>query len=225
MSGEIPKQESVWRSAVFPLAFKVRQKQLSPKSLFKLHSSDTAPFVLEMSLARQKFAPTMEMIHRFGCRLAAFQNRVQSRNGKKTDRIYCGSYELRAGSLPNLQGVSSLAEVKTVQVIHCVENGEFAHANLRIEVDTNGDVEAVEEVKTLIVDQLWRQSSGPEKYICLRDERVQSHPSDWLADAPRGSYTEQRSTGQIALDFLAYAVLHFPRLWVIDLIQRVKAAI
>lgn len=220
MLAAVPDEESVWRSAVFPIAFKTKQKQLSPKSFFKLWPADEGPFVLEMSLARQRCAPTLPMVHGFGCRLAASQNQNQADRGKPTDRVYCGAYELQAGSIRSLQSTHNLAQVKEVQVLHCIENGEFAHINLRIKVDTNGDEDAIEPLKTLIIDRLWHQSAGPAKHICGCDEAVQPHPSDWLQESPRGAYTDQRSSIRVAFDVTAYALFHFPRLWFQEAIKK-----
>jgi hypothetical protein len=214
MTTAVPDGESVWRSAVFPFAFKPKQKQLHTKSFFKLYTDQAAPFTAEMSLALGKYAPTLPMVHRFGCRLAASQNRDLDKRGKRTDRIYCGAYELRAGDIHALRGTANLLEVTRAEVIHAVETGEVAHANLRIEIDTGGDVEAVEQVKTLIIDRLWHRSAGPEKYVCLCDEKVDPHPSEWMQNGPNGSYVDRRSKAEVVIEVLLYFLYHFPRLWI-----------
>ncbi len=227
MFGEVHEQESVWRSVVFPVAFKIskKQQQLSSKNFYKLYSEEGRPYVFEMSLARQRCAPTLEMVHRFGCRLASFQNKAQARRGKIQDRVYCGAYELIAREVLALKDDAGLSQVKTIELFHSVENGEFAHANLRIEVDTNGDEEAVEPIKTEIVDRLWRLSAGPEKYVCLRDERLQPHPSELLSTGHRGRYVERRTKRRIALEFLLYATVHFPRLLALEVTRKLRSFI
>jgi len=212
MSVVLP-DEGVWRSAIFPLAFNRRQKFI-PKSYYRLKGAEGSAFVLVTSLCRQKYAPTLIMVHRFGCRLAKSHNRSEVRRGKEANRIYCGGYALLTKDILGLKGTSNLPQVKDVQVIHCVENGEFAHANLRIVIDTNGDEEAVEGVKTLIVDRLWAHSSGPAKYSCLSDERLEPHPSEWLMQGGKGAFSEERSNKTIAADVAAYLLIYFPKIFV-----------
>jgi hypothetical protein len=219
--GAVPDGESVWRSAVFPVAFK-KKKQLSPKTFLKLWPASEGPFVLEMSLVRGKYAPTLPMVHAFGCRLAASQNQLLIGKEKAADRIYCGAYQLTVGDIHNLRGMANLSEVTKVEVLHVIEDGEFAHSNLRIEVDTKGDEEAVEPIKTEIVDRLWQRLAGPAKHVCKCDEEVDPQPSDWLQDSPRGRYVDTRSKPRVVFEILSYFLFHYPRLWVL---HKVKTAV
>jgi hypothetical protein len=154
------------------------------------------------------------MVHAFGCRLAANQNRNQIRAGKKADRVYCGAYRLLPAEIHELARTENLAEVKKAEVLHAIEDGEFAHANLRFEIDTQGDEEAIEPIKTLIVDRLWKMSSGPEKHVCSCDDAALQHPSEELLIGPQGVYRDPRTQRQINRDVALYFMVHFPRLWV-----------
>jgi hypothetical protein len=206
---QVPDGEQVWRSAVFPIAFK--KKKLSQRALFKLYSAEASPFLVEMSLVREKYAPSLEMMHGFGCRLAAAQNRNRVADGKAADRIYCGAYQLRCEDIRRLSEEPQLPEVRNAQVLHIVENDELAHANMQIEVDTGGDEEAIEPVKTLIVDRLWSKSSGPAKHICASDTQVQDHPSEALEDGPNGPYA-QRSNAWVRVEVLLCILVRHPTL-------------
>jgi hypothetical protein len=211
MGSVVPPGENVWRSAVFPVAFK--KKQLSPKAFFKLYSDETRPFCLEMSLVRERYAPILAMVHGFGCRLAASQNVAQQSKGKLADRVYCGAYQISARSIEELGRTPNLPEVKVSQVIHVVEAGEFAHANLRLEVDTQGDEDAIEPIKTLIIDRLWERSRGPAIHVCDCDAGVNPHPSALLQQSPLGPYVDTRSKLAVAFAVAVYFVFHYPRLW------------
>jgi hypothetical protein len=213
----VPDGESVWRSAVFPVAFK--KNKLSPKTFFKLWPADEGPFVLEMSLVRGKYAPTLSMVHGFGCRLAASQNRNLVDRGKNADKVYCGAYQLKASDICELRGTPKLSEVTKAEVLNIVEDGEFAHSNARIEVDTKGDEDAVEPIKTLIVDRLWHQSAGPSKHVCKCDEEANPHPSAWLQDGPKGPYVDTRSKIRVAIEIMVYFLFHHPRLWINQNVQ------
>ncbi|MCC8954274.1 hypothetical protein H8B02_12650 [Bradyrhizobium sp. Pear77] len=100
------------------------------------------------------------------------------------------------------------------EVVHKIEDGEFAHCNLRIEVDTGGDEEAIEPIKTLIVDRLWQQASGPAVHICTCDRDIKPHPSEWLTKGPQGPFVDTRSRITIVLQFIAYTLIHYPLLWI-----------
>jgi hypothetical protein len=206
----VPDGEYVWRSAVYPAAFK--KQRLSTKAFFKLYA-DTSPFVLEMSLVREKYAPTLGMVHGFGCRLAASQNRNLTKRGKDTDRIYCGAYQLTVENIRQLTGLPNLSEVKKAQVLHVVEDGEFAHSNMRIEVDTGGDEDAMELIKTLIVDRIWSKSAGPSAHICAPDRNVEVHPSTWLEPGPNGPCIDNRSKARIFIDVVLFFLCRYPTLW------------
>jgi hypothetical protein len=222
----LPDGEQVWRSAVFPVAFK--KKKLSQRALFKLYSAENSSFLLEMSLVREKYAPSLDMMHGFGCRLAAGQNQNLIAKGKDADRIYCGAYQLRTEDIRRLSEEPQLPEVTKAQVLHIVEDDELAHANMRIEVDTGGDEEAIEPVKTLIVDRLWNKSAGPARHICPPDQHVQGHPSTALEDGPNGSYI-QKCNARVRVEVLLCLLVRYPalRVWLkaCATVTRLKAAL
>lgn len=215
MSAAVREGENIWRSAVFPIAFK-KNKQLSPITFLKLYAADNSPFVLEMSVVRETYAPVLAMVHGFGCRLASSQNQNLSGKGKNANRVYCGAYQLAVGDVQALKGAANLPEVTKAEVHHIVEAGEFAHANLQIEIDTQGDVDAIEPIKTLIVDRLWQSSVGPSKHICRCDKNVDPHPSELLTVSPKGEYVDARSKFKVALDVALCLAFYYPRLWLVE---------
>jgi hypothetical protein len=208
MTAVLRDVEKIFRSAVFPVAFK--RKQLSTKGFLKLYRSDESPFILEMSVAWQRFVPTVDMVHHFGCRLAAAQNKNRISAEQKADRIYCGSYGLTAGDVRGLVGMQGLAAVSSASVLHKIEDGEIAHANCTIKVDTGGDEDAVETVKTAIVDRLWSLCQGPSRYVCSHDTAVDPHPSVLLQEAPLGPYRDPRSFSERSIDVLFCHLIYTP---------------
>jgi hypothetical protein len=212
MMSAVPDGEFVWRSAVFPVAFK--KKQLSNKAYFRLYASDATPFVLEMSLVREKYAPALFMIHGFGCRLAASRNRALVKDGKPANRVYCGAYQIKVEDIRSLARLPQLSEVKKAQVLHIVEDSELAHSNMQIEVDTGGDEDAIEPIKTLIVDRIWSKSRGPSRHVCRRDKGLADHPSKWLTAGPNGAHVDGRSRLRVFIDVTRCLLGLYPRLWI-----------
>jgi hypothetical protein len=208
MTAALRDDEHIFRSAVFPVAFK--KKQLSTKGFLKLYASEDSPFTLEMSVAWQRFVPSEEMVHHFGCRLAASQNKRRVSAQQKADRIYCGSYELSARDIRSLVGMQGLAAVSSAIILHKIEDGEIAHANCTINVDTGGDEDAVETVKTAIVDRLWSLCRGPLKYVCREDRAVEPHPSGFLNEPPLGQYRDLRSFPERTIDVIFCHLIYTP---------------
>jgi hypothetical protein len=206
----VVNSERVWRSAVFPIAF--TKKRLSPKALFRLYGAEESPFVLEMSLVREKYAPSLAMVHAFGCRLATSQKQNLIAQGKGADRIYCGAYQLRVEDIRCLSEEPQLPEIRKAEVLHVVEKGELAHAHMQIEVDTGGDKEAIEPVKTLIVDRIWNKSAGPARHICPPDSHLKDHPSGALDCAPNGPCVRPSKTSVLVGVILCF-LLRYPVLW------------
>jgi hypothetical protein len=208
MTYQVRDGENVFRSAVFPVAFK--KKRLSPKGFLKLWSSNENPCILEMSVVWRRFAPTDAMVHDFGCRLAASQNKGRVAAGQKADRVYCGAYQLNTKGIGALVNQPGLSEVTSATVVHEIEDGEVAHANCKILVDTGGDEAAIEVVKTAIIDRLWHACLGPARHVCLTDIALDPHPSQLLEDAPFGIYRDLRTAPKRMIDVLLCHLLYIP---------------
>ncbi|MGB8989101.1 MAG: hypothetical protein WCC37_21050, partial [Candidatus Sulfotelmatobacter sp.] len=57
------------------------------------------------SVTWEKYVPTTELIHRYGCRLASHMNEKNRAAGKSKDkdrRVYCGAYELKGKAIRSL---------------------------------------------------------------------------------------------------------------------------
>ena len=138
--------------------------------------------------------PTPEYIHAYGCRLASKINDKKRADGKlkrKHRHVYCGAYGLRAHSIRALVGAEDLGEVTSADVTHLVEDGEIAHAELKV-VLAAGTVD-VEGTKTAILDRLWHDSCGPLTHICDYDKDLNEHRSTSLSIGPRGECVDSRA--------------------------------
>lgn len=191
-SGHISDGDSLFRQTIYPLAF--RGPRYSPEKLLKLDYDQASGHILG-SLTWEKYVPTPELIHGYGCRLASRMNEKQRTEGKvkeKNRRVYCGAYELKGKTIRALPNSAELSEILSADVVHHVEAGEIAHTDLRITLK-RGSVSDVEGTKTAIVDRLWNGCSGPLTHICDCDKGMSEHPSASLPSAPCGHYSDTRS--------------------------------
>ena len=146
------------------------------------------------SLAWERFMPTPQHIHAYGCHLAKKRNdkkRAEGKLNRKNRQIYCGAYGVKARSIRALVGAEQLGEVASADVTHLVENGEVAHTELRI-VLVAGTTN-VESAKTAIVDRLWNNSCGPLTHICDDDDDLDEHPNANLSIGGGGECVDSRS--------------------------------
>lgn len=207
-SSRIPDHHNVFRATIYPLAFKSNNKFNQHKA-FKLESQEDGSIL--GSLAWERYVPTTKHVHRYGCRLAFGMNRKYREQGNRKDRrIYCGSYNLKVGAIRGL--VNELREVVlSADVIHHIENGQIAHADLRILVgkDHHGD----EGTKTAILDRLWNSCRGPIKHECEGDQDVGQHPNKNLEPPPQGEYRDTRSMLCRVWHITRYQVSHY--IWLI----------
>jgi hypothetical protein len=81
-----------------------------------------------------------------------------------------------------------LEEIKVVELTHQPEDGEVAHAALKITVVGARDLE---NTKTAIIDRLWRASYGPSRHICHGDDELAPHPSEGLIEGPKGAFIQR----------------------------------
>ena len=189
--GRIRDGDYVYRPSIFPLSF--HRNTFDPSKLFHLKDDAVSGAILG-SLVWDRFVPTPEYIHAYGCRLASKMNDKQRTRGrlKRNDsRVYCGAYGLKARSVRALVGAEELGEVASADVTHLVEDGEIAHAELRI-VLVAGTTN-VESTKTAILDRLWNATCGPLRHICDYDNDLPDHPSANLSIGRGGGCFDSRS--------------------------------
>jgi len=187
--------DSLFRQSVHPVSFKNKGKVFEWAKCFMLYDQPDGSFLA--SLSWEMYLPTTEEVHDYGCRLAFRRNEKKRIAGKLTDNnrsVYCGAYQLKAKTIRELATpVEELNEVLSAEVVHSVEEGEIAHANLTIVLKPGG-VPDIEDTKTAILDRLWSSCSGPMKHICDCDKNIPEHPSSSLAIPPAGAYSDNRSS-------------------------------
>ena len=185
----IPDGDSLFRHSIKPVSFK--GKTFAPQKLIALFGNAE---VVQTSLAWQRYVPTTELVHSYGCRLALRRNDERKAEGtfkEKNRQVYCGAYQIKAVSIRALVGAEGLKEVVTVEVFHHVEEGEIAHTDLTIILNAKEGFD-VEGTKTAIVDRLWNACSGPLLHVCDCDDDLAPHPSSELITAPGGPYRDDR---------------------------------
>ena len=189
--GHIPDVDSLFRHSVFPLSFK--GGVFAAEKFIKLY--DHADGSLLASLAWERYVPTEDLVHGYGCRLASGINKKKQAAGKLTNKnrhVYCGAYQLTGEAIRALAASGGLDEILSADVVHHIEEGELAHTDLRIVLKPRVGLN-IEGTKTMILDRLWNVCFGPLKHICDCDKDIAVHPSSSLIDAPAGAYSDTRS--------------------------------
>lgn len=187
--GYIPDGDDLFRATIHPLAFKSRNRFIHER-VFHLQFRDGS---LIGSVAWERYVPSTRHVHDFGCRLAFGQNqKYRDEGNEKYRRIYCGSYALSAEKIRMLPKTEYLDEVTAADVVHHVEAGEIAHADLKISVKASHYDD--EGTKTAILDRLWQSCRGPIPHKCNCDQNIDSHPSLNLDSPPQGAYIDKRSS-------------------------------
>ena len=188
--GYIGDNDYVYRPIVFPLAFQRRNVFVTSK-VFHFNMSQAG--MLKGSLAWERFVPTTAHVHEFGCRLVSKRNErkrmAQGTLSQKDRQVYCGFYGLNAKSIRALVDTEELNEVIRADVVHLVEDGEIAHAELIIELAAG--VIDIEDTKTAIFDRLWNASRGPRTHVCFSDIDLNEHPSKLLIVGGFGEFNDQ----------------------------------
>jgi hypothetical protein len=192
--GQITDTDSFFRQSIFPESFRGKKGIFATSKCFYL-KVNSEKNLLFGSLAWQRFVPTSDDVHAYGCRIAAIRNNRKQLNHATTDAhrsVYCGAYHITAKNVRALSKLDGLSEVFRADVVHKPENGELAHADLRIWLQPSRVVN-IESTKTAIVHSLWSQCSGPLKHVCECDRDMESHPSLRLDDSNLGAYVDTRS--------------------------------
>jgi hypothetical protein len=186
----IPDDDYLFRHSVHPTSF--RGQRFASEKWLKIY--DEPDGSLLASLAWERFVPTNRLVHSYGCRLALGMNTRDLANGRKTasKKVYCGAYVVRADAVRALVALPGLNEILSAEVVHHIEQGEIAHADLRIVLRPEGGF-SNESTKTAIIDRLWNACYGPMRHVCDCDKAVTPHPSLMLQTAPRGLYSDDRS--------------------------------
>lgn len=193
--GRIPNGDRLFRHAFSPICFKTKQRLFACEKLIDLKPQ--ADGSLLDSLAWERYVPTMKYVHEYGCRLARGRNDKKRAAGRSAERdrdVYCGAYQLRAGTVRTLVSDGKLGEVSSneifsIDVVHDIEAGEIAHTALKILLRPG--VSNIAFTKTAILVGLWNACSGPLKHTCDCDLDLNPHPNINLNTAPAGecSYT------------------------------------
>src|SRR5256885_5141648 len=123
--------DSLFRQAVYPVSFK------GPAFAWGkcLHLNNGNDGSILTSLTWERYVPSQELIHGYGCRLAFRRNEKKRAEGKLKDKnrqLYCGAYQLKGKDIRDLKATDELDEILSADVVHHIEEGELAHANLRI---------------------------------------------------------------------------------------------
>jgi hypothetical protein len=203
MGAPLPETDNVFRSAHHPIVF--RRNIFRPGPFLRLYNNPD-PRTIEASFVCQRYAPELCYVHSYGCRISRGRN--QNRRPEARD-VYCGAYNLKVGTMRGLATTNGLRGVIVrADVVHQIENNEIAHAALKIELDQNVQEDAIEGVKTAIVDRLWYWSYGPLLHRCYADRNLVPHPNTRLPPGLSGQYVESRSVAKRMCDLVRFGFLY-----------------
>jgi hypothetical protein len=190
--GRVLDNDRLFRHCVYPIAFNTKTSSFANQKMW--YFKPMADGAIHASLAWERYVPTLEDLHGYGCRLAAGINeRKRLRQGTKyreKDRHhYCGAYQVKGKAIRALAFTPELDGIESADIVHQIEAGEIAHVDLRIVLKPGVDEEGT---KTAIVDRLWNACSGPLKHTCDCDKDISVHQSSNLGPAPAGKYSDAR---------------------------------
>lgn len=186
----IAANDNLFRFTIHPTAYKARA--FAQEKFIELQA--TADKTIIGSLAWETYAPTSKFIHEYGCRIAEGINEKRRAEGKvkaKYRCVYCGAYQLTLTLIRSLAGSDGLGEILMADVVPKLENGEIAHAELRIFLKPDNELD-IEGTKTAIVDRIWNSCRGPLRHKCPCDLDLAQHPNESLPIAPLGEYLDSR---------------------------------
>jgi hypothetical protein len=218
----VPDGASLFRHCVHPIVF-TGGKTFAPEKMFYLKPKNSPNDVVS-SVAWQKYAPTQDHIHGYGCRLAININNNKRKGGilrKKNRHIYCGAYHLSAARIRKLYNVDDPeSPIDSAEVNHLIdsENPEIAHAEIRFSIKP--ETVNIDAAKTEIVARLWNLCCGPLPFICEYDHDIVSHPSEDLDPGPLGGYVDTRSRWSRIGDLVSFHVCQ----WIMRRLGRVPSS-
>jgi len=189
--GRVADTDSLFRLSTHPIAFKIQKKKLvfASAKVMNIKKQDDGSWA--SSFAWERYVPTTELVHDYGCRLSLGINNAARNSGTYEDstrNIYCGAYQLRASDVRELP--TAVDDVVSADVYHLIENDEFAHAHLRVIL---GGKLPIEGTKTAILVRLWEACYGPLTHVCDCDKQIDPHPYLALEPGPQGPYHDTRS--------------------------------
>lgn len=211
----IGPKDSLFRFCVYPTTY--RSNAFAPNKFINLIAEGDQRVV--GSLAWEMYAPSLRHLHEYGCRIAAGINAQRLAEGKtkpKYRNVYCGAYQLTNEVIARLAKSDGLGEVLSATVVHKIENGELAHAELRICLRPGIKVD-IEGTKTAIIDRLWNSCRGPLLHECECDEDIKEHPGQRLPVPPLGEYLDGRSDSMRLWHLVRYFVYSW--LWAFKIIH------
>jgi hypothetical protein len=182
--------DNLFRHSIYPVSFK--GKSFAPEKLLRLVTEPDGSILT--SVAWERYAPTAKYVHEYGCRTALRRNEKKRAGGKfkeKDRSVYCGAYHLKARTIRALVAAENLDEISSADIIHNIEEGEIAHADLRVVLKPGSDIEGT---KTAIIDRLWNAGSGPLFHRCDCDRDIAQHPNHSLSTPPGGAYLDSRTS-------------------------------
>jgi hypothetical protein len=205
--GRIPDGDHLFRATVHPNAYKIKKQsdQFVTSKAFKLEATPNDPAAFIGSLVWGRLAPTDVHVHDYGCRLAAKMNVNAKNQGRSTQYVYCGSFQVEARAIRQLPRAHNLNEVISASISHFPEDGEVAHAELKVTFDLNL-VKGIEGSKTAVLIHLWNSCRGPMVHKCNCDFALNPHPSTTLVEPPKGAYKDLRSDFRKRLDLVRFRI-------------------
>lgn len=182
-------RDTIFRFCTDPQVFHPK-RGFEKRKVVHLTSEDNS---LVMSVAWERYAPTVGLVNAYGCRFAANMN-LRPQNQGKSPKVYCGSYAMRVRDIrAAIEGASrEIPEIVEVRFEHFVEADEIAHMNLRFQIDPT--VDGGSDTATAIFHRLWNLMSGPVRHVCDCDGHLgEKHRSLQLVDAALGEYVDRKT--------------------------------
>jgi len=115
--GRVSDGDRLFRHCVYPVAFNSSGVVVREK-MWNLRAINGA---LHGSLAWERYAPTGDYVHGYGCRLAYIRNEKKRQSGKfteKTRQHYCGAYDLTGRAVRRLASIPELSEIASADIVH-----------------------------------------------------------------------------------------------------------
>ncbi len=198
--------DNVFRASIYPL-FSGGGRFVPGKMLNISEEQDGS---LLTSLVWERYAPSSKYVHAFGQRLADKMNAnmlaKHRKISEKNRKIYAGAYQITAQLIRDMGNGIEVPNVESADVIYHIEDGEIAHADLRIYL--KNEIQDAEGIKTEIVDYIWRECSGPLTPKFGQHEQSAENASKILEVPSKGRYQDRRSLPIKLVYHLRFYVLY-----------------